>query len=62
MHAHLAEIIATQRIAELRRDAEQARLVTLVRRGPDDGVATGSERTRRSRTWFVGHRLGVRTW
>jgi hypothetical protein len=61
MNAYLAEIIATERIAELRRDAERARLVTLVRRRPD-AIATGPVPTRRSRTTVVVHRLGLRTW
>ena len=61
MNAYLAEMIATERIAELRREAERARLVTLVRRRPD-AVSPDPERTRRSRSWVFGHRLGLRTW
>ena len=61
MNANFAEIIASARIAELRRDADDARLVALAARKPavipDRPIAI-----RRSLFSFVGLRFGVRTW
>ena len=55
MNAYLSEIIATQRIAELRREADVVRLAAAARRMPSDGAAGQSARDR----WSVGRALMI---